>query len=251
MAPKSTLKAQAKAPRLAAGLKENERRLKLLNDDRAKRIDRAAQRMMNRGIKPLPNVTSTCSSPFGLFTLTNRRRGLGGMATTNKENFKGSTDKSKTDFSYKQLLEKADIQTLQQLEIESRKKSRTLFSRYKQTPNTNVKDIDQKRIAAGLWAVERAEEQRHPAAPKGFRAGLRAAIEAAESRRDRAEAFFNAFPQGAPYNLYKSMGKATGARAFTKPNPKSKRIGVGAVRTAESRIGMADVYSDSSGSESS
>lgn len=87
---------------------------------------------------------------------------------------------------------------------------------------TGIADMTQRRTAAHLSAIELSEEQRHPAAPKAFRAGIRAARAVAErggGGEERAEALYGAFPQGAPasHRRLKGLSHATGARALKRP----------------------------------
>ena len=148
----------------------------------------------------------------------------------------------------RQLLYRASPQTLREVAEESRKRSRSASS-YTPTPNTSVIDADQRRVAAGLAGVELAEEQRHRAAPKGFRAGLEAAAleaDAGKGGKDRAEAMFKIFPQAAPANhSSKANGVATGARALQQPTTSRAEDRRRVVARHQAGSGYSDSSSDS------
>lgn len=183
------------------------------------RLDRAEQRRIDRDDAPPPMGRS--ATPFGPITLTYRGRGAGGFASTNAKDFPGAGPASKTDMSYVELLSVATPRTMREVEKESRKRSRS-DADWQPKKNKSIKDADQRRVAAGLFGISLAEEQRHRAAPKSFRAGLRSAAEEAESGGDgddRARAMFEAFPQAAPakYRREHRLDFATGARALMPP----------------------------------
>jgi len=213
----------------------------------SERLDRAEKRRSDR--VPAPPPMGRHSTPFGFGTLTNRGRGSGGQATTNQADFPGSGPASATDWSYKEMLGVATPETIREVEKESRKRSRS-GPEWAPDPNPVVKDPDQQRIASGLFTASLAEEQRHRAAPKSFRAGLRAAAVEAEKGSDgnkRARVMFEAFPQGAPkdYRKENDLDFSTGAQAF-KP-PVSSRVED--LRRAAARKRAGEVLSDSSGDE--
>lgn len=190
-------------------------------------------------------------SAFGPFTLTDKKRGKGGFATTNKSDFPKATKTSTTDGSYEQLLGRAEPATLKAVEKESRKRSRSK-TKGPTSPNKEVTDPDQRKIASHLMGISASESQRHGAGEKGFRAGIREATKVAEKGGDgpgRAKAMFGAFPQAAPKSYRKDhkLGHTTGAKALDAPTGNR----VDDHRNAASRDIAGGHFSDSSDDDGS
>lgn len=210
--------------------------------DSAARVDRARGRAATQP----PPVMGRQDTPFGPVTLTDRGRGKGGLATTGGSDFPGSGAASKTDGSYAQLLGAADPRTLKAVEQASRRETHRAGT-LPPAP-APVLNPDQRRIAAHLFGVGRSERQRNPAAGKGFRAGLRAAIVSADAGEDgssRAIAARRAFPQAGVARDAPAVGFALGARALRPP----ERGGEPGLRGAKARDQAGDSFSDSSDDE--
>ena len=205
----------------------------------AQRVDRARKRATALQ-RPLMGKQRT---HFGVVTLTDRRRGKGGFTTTNARDHRGATAASRTDGSYKALLSAAEPETLAAVVIASRAETRKKGRIKPVVPK--LADPDQQRVAAHLIGIGRSEQQRDPAAHKGFRSGIRAARAAAVSGKgadERASALFRAFPQAAPQKAAVAFGFATGAKALLPP----VKGGVSGRRAAKARDMAGAEYSDSS-----
>ena len=186
--------------------------------DKAKPVDQAAIDRLARASARAASASRTApqmgahDTPFGKVTLTDKGRGKGGEATTNRKDHPGSTAFGALDGKYRAILQRTTSDTLRAVIAASSNASMRPGGSRQRIAVPAVPDLDQRREAALLMGVGLSEEQRALVAPKPFRAGLRAAAAAAPAKR--AEAFFAKFPQAAPAAEATSRGYATGARAL-------------------------------------